>query len=588
MRLRRPLAIALLSPALFATGAAAQADWVYFGQDQGASKYSTLDQIHAGNVQNLERAWTFHTGNDSGFFEATPLVVGGVLYFSSQDAVFALDPVTGEEKWRFQTEGRVTRRGVSYWPGDGAARPRILTAFGNRLVALDVETGQPIPGFGDGGFVDMGTGMNSPPAIYRNLIITPQNEPVIRAWDARTGALAWTFHLIAQPGDPAHATWENDAWRDIGGTNVWGYLSVDPERGIVYIPNSIAGSDYTGVSRPGDNLYGTSLVAVDADDGTLVWYQQLVHHDIWDFDLGAAPTLFEAQLADGRRIPAVAQISKMGMMYIFDRTNGDPFFGLEERPVPQSDVPGEKTSPTQPFTVKPEPLARISMSEAELPTGITPELTAHCRRLWDQYDLQDSGPYTPWGYNRDVVVFPGAIGGGNWNGITYNAGLGLLITNVMNAGQWGHIEGEGDRFRKVTPEGRRFWEPESRYSCVEPPWGELIAVSANTGDIVWRVPLGIFEELEARGIRTGTPSLGGAISTAGNLVFIGATIDGRFRAFDARDGRELWSEVIDAPAHSIPSTYMGRDGRQYVVVAAGGGGFLNSPTADALIAFRLP
>jgi glucose dehydrogenase len=564
----------------------AQNNWAYFGQDQGATKFSTLSQITTENVGSLERAWTFHTGNTSGFFEPTPLVIDNVLYFSSQDAVFALDPVTGTQIWKYAPGAQVTRRGVSYWPGDAGERPRILVGVGNRLAALDIATGEPILDFGNGGFVDMGTSMASPPAIYRDLIITPGGSPVIRAWNARTGALVWTFNLIAQPGDPAHATWENDAWRTIGGTNAWGYLSVDAERGIVYIPNSIAGSDYTGVARPGDNLYGTSLIAVDAATGKLRWYQQLVHHDIWDYDLGAAPTLFDV-VQNGTRIPAVAQTSKMGRMYLFDRTNGRPIFGMEERPVPQSEVPGEKTSPTQPFPIKPAPIARVSMTKADLPTEISPEHTAYCQRLWDQYKLQDSGPYTPWKLNQDIVLYPGAVGGGNWNGITFHAPLGLLITNVMNAGQWGHIEQTGTNFRKVTPEGGRFWEPRTRYSCVKPPWGELVAVNANTGDIAWHVPLGIFPELEARGLKTGTPSLGGAISTAGNLVFIGATIDGLFRAFDARNGRELWSTKLDAPAHSIPSTFMGRDGKQYVVIAAGGGGFLNSPTSDALIAFRL-
>ena len=397
----------------------------------------------------------------------------------------------------------------------------------------------------------------------------------------------WTFNLIAQPGDPGHETWENDAWKNIGGTNVWGYLSVDAERGIVYAPNSIAGSDYVGVTRPGNNLYGTSLVAIDIATGKLKWFQQFVHHDIWDSDLGAAPTLLEV-VKDGKRIPAVAEITKMGLLFMFDRVTGAPIFGIEERPVPQSDVPGEKTSPTQPFPVKPAPLARNTMKQADLPTTISPEHTAYCQRLWDQYKLQDSGPYTPWGLNRDVVVFPGAVGGGNWQGVTFNKPNNLIITNVMNAGQWGHIEQSGSSVRKVTPEGGRFWEPKTRYTCATPPWGELVAVNASTGDIAWHVPLGIFEELEARGIKTGTPSLGGAISTAGNLVFIGATIDSRFRAFDARNGKELWIDKIEAPAHSIPSTYMGKDGKQYVVVAAGGGGFLNSPVSDVLIAYRLP
>ncbi len=608
--------------AVLSTLLAAQNNWVYFGQDQAATKYSTLAQINTGNVMNLKRVWTFHTGDKSGFFESTPLVIDSVMYFSAQNGFYALDAVTGQQIWKFEAT-QTTRRGVSYWPGDARSPARIVASTGNRLVALDAKTGAPIKEFGDNGFVEMGAQMQSPPAVYKDLPVTPSTRPITRAWNARTGALVWTFNLIAQPGDPGHETWENDAWKTIGGTNVWGYLTVDAERGVVYIPNSIAGSDYIGIPRPGNNLYGTSLVAVDANTGKLKWYQQLVHHDIWDYDLAAAPTLFNV-IRNGKTIPAVAQINKMGLMFIFDRTNGTPIFGIEERPVPQSEVPGEKTSPTQPFPVKPAPLARNSMKKEDLPQGITPEHDAYCKALWEKYNLVDSVPYTPWESDRNVVVFPGAVGGGNWNGVSVNPRLGMVFTNVMNAGQWGHVEkadpnqprggrggrggdvGDGGRrgggggepskagaanantYRKVTPEGGRFWDPKTRYSCNAPPWGELVAVNVNTGDIAWHVPLGIFEELEAKGIKTGTPSLGGSITTAGNLVFIAATIDGRFRAFDARNGKELWSEKLDAPAHSIPSTYMGRNGKQYVAISAGGGGFLQSPTSDTVIAFSLP
>ncbi len=606
--------LSLVTCGLIAVGGLAighgQQNWVHVGQDPGHSKYSTLDQINTGNVHQLERVWTFHTGDKSGFFESTPLVVAGTMYVSAQNGVFALDPVTGAQHWKFETDG-ATRRGLAYWPGDARTAGRILVSSDTKLLALDTKTGKLDQQFGQGGYIDMGTTMASPPSVYKDVLITPGGRPVIQAWNARTGAPMWTFNLIAQPGDPNNKTWENDSWKSPGGTNVWGYLSVDEERGIVYIPVSIAGGDYVGVERPGDNLYGTSLVAVDIATGQRRWHQQLVHHDIWDFDLGAAPTLFDA-VKDGKRIPAVAQITKMGMLFMFDRVTGAPLFGIEERPVPQSTVPGEKTSPTQPFTVKPPPLARISMKKSELPTTISPEHTAYCAALWDKYKLEDSVPYTPWKLNQDIVMFPGAIGGGNWNGVSYNKKLGLIITNVMNAGQWGHLEavkpGEGGRggrggpgrggpddgssprspFRKVTPEGGRFWEPEHRYPCNEPPWGELIAVSTSTGEIAWRVPLGEFEELEKKGIKTGTASLGGGVTTAGDLVFIAATIDGYFRAFDARNGQELWKTKLDAPAHAIPATYMGRDGKQYVVITAGGGGFLRSPLSDVVAAFRLP
>jgi len=629
--MRRALAW-VTAAALSAAVVGAQQNWAQVGQDSGATKYSTLDQINTGNVKTLQRAWTFHTGDKSGFFESTPLMIDGTLYVSAQNGVFALDPLTGTQQWKFETSG-ATRRGLAYWPGDAKTGGRLLISSDTKLLALDMKTGKLTQEFGQGGFVEMGVSMDSPASVYKDVLITPAATPIIRAWNVRTGALIWTFNLIAQPGDPNHSTWENDAWKTIGGTNTWGYLSIDEERGIVYIPVSIAGGDYVGVERPGNNLYGTSLVAVDIATGKRRWHQQLVHHDMWDFDLGAAPTLFDA-VKDGKRIPAVAQITKMGMLFIFDRVTGTPIFGIEERAVPQSTVPGEKTSPTQPFTVKPPPLARNSMKKSELPTTISPEHTAFCAALWEKYNLQDAVPYTPWRLKQDILMFPGAVGGGNWNGVSYNKKLGLLITNVMNAGQWGHLEevkpgderggrggpppgapgapagpppgaagaGRGggrapfiddgisvrSPYRKVTPEGGRFWDPAKRYPCNEPPWGELIAVSASTGDIVWRVPLGEFEELEKKGIKTGTAALGGGITTAGNLVFIAATIDGYFRAFDARNGAELWSTKLSVPAHAIPSTYMGKDGKQYVVITAGGGGFLRSPLSDEVVAFRLP
>jgi quinoprotein glucose dehydrogenase len=609
----KPTAAAVVVAVALGTAALdGQNNWVYFAQDQGATRYSTLKQITADNVKNLVRAWTFHTGDRSGFFESTPLVVDSVMYFAAGNGFYALDAVTGQQIWKVDAT-RTTRRGVSYWPGDAKTPPRVIASAGTELFALDPKTGKAVESFGDEGSVELDDSMNSPAAIFRDLAIVQGNKPWVRAFDIRTGTLAWTFNLIPQPGEKGHETWQGDSWKTSGGTNVWGLLSVDAERSLVFLPVSMPGeNDYYGGDHHGDNLYGTSVVALDAATGALRWYRQLVHHDIWDYDLGAAPTLVDV-VRNGRTIPAVAQVTKMGLLFVLDRTNGEPIWGIEERPVPQTTAPGEKTSPTQPFPVKPPPLARNSMRKADLAT-ITPEHEAYCRGLWEKYKLADSAPYQPWNEAQDIVVFPGAIGGGNWNGVTFNKPLGLMITNVMNAGQWGHLEratgggrgrgregrggppaGRGAEeaapaaptWRKVTPEGRRFWDPKTMYSCQAPPWGELIAVSTRTGDIAWRVPLGAFDALEAKGIKTGTPSLGGATTTAGNLVFIGATVDSRFRAFDARDGKELWSEKIEAPAHSIPSTYVGRDGRQYVAIAAGGGGFLQSPTSDTVIAYRL-
>jgi len=621
----------------------AQNNWASFGQDQGATRFSKLNQINTSNVAKLTKAWTFHTGAPNAQNEMTPVVINSVMYISASNGYFAVDAVAGTQIWKYDATG-TTERGVSYWPGDAKSPARVIGAVGNSLVALDAKTGKPVPEFGKDGLLDIGTRMQSPPAIYKELLIAPSMDKLVRAWNIRTGELAWTFNLVPQPGEPGHETWENDAWKTTGGVNVWGHITVDTALGMAFVPTAPPSPDYVGVNRPGDTLYGTSLVALDANTGKLKWYHQLVHHDLWDFDSASAPTLVDV-VQKGVKIPAVVHMGKTGLMYIFDRRDGKPIFGMEERPVPQSTVPGEKSSATQPFPIKPEPIARVSMKMSEIPKDVTPELASYCQGLVDKYKLTDAVPYNVWKVDQDIVEYPGAIGGGNWNGTSFNPSLGLIFTNVMNAGQWGHLQtggrgggpggpgggrggsgaggrggagfgpggpggpgggrggsggrggpgggrgaagGSGPSYSKTTPEGGRFWQPDTRYSCAPPPWGELVAVNANTGDIAWRAPLGIFDELAAKGLKTGTPNTGGSIATAGNLIFIGATTDGRFRAFDARNGKELWAVKVDAPAHAIPATYMGRDGKQYVVISAAGGGFLRDPTADAVVAFALP
>jgi quinoprotein glucose dehydrogenase len=625
-------AVALLSSSRLA----GQNNWTSFGQDAGGTKFSTLTQINAKNVKGLKRAWTFHTGDKSGFFESTPLVIDGVLYFSAPNGVYALDAATGQQLWKYETTS-TTRRGLTYWPGSAGLAPRLFSTNTDGLAALDPKTGALIPSFGEKGVIQ-GVRLSSPGSIYKNILMTQGGPGLVKAWDTVTGELRWTLNLKAQPGDPNAATWLNDSLNSQYTPGLWGIFTVDVERGLLFVPVEKVGNDYYGGPHHGNNLYSDSLLAVDVNTGKVKWYQQLVHHDIWDYDLAAQPTLVEAR-RNGRVVPGVALITKMGILFVFNRETGEPMYGMEERPVPQTSAKGEWTSPTQPFPLKPAPLARNSLKKSELAT-VTPELEAHCKGLWEKYNLSDAVPYDPWREKQDIVVFPGAIGGGNWQGVMFNRPLGLMITNVMNAGQWGHLEeGSGRRgggrrgappgdaaaaaadpaaggrggnrgadageppaagargavptpgvpgMNKVTPEGGRFWDAEHRYSCAAPPWGELVAVNVNSGDIAWRVPLGEFPELAAKGIKTGQPMLGGGITTAGNLVFIGATIDGYFRAIDARNGAELWREKLDAPAHSIPSTYMARDGKQYVVVPAGGGGFLRSPTADTLIAFALP
>jgi quinoprotein glucose dehydrogenase len=329
----------------------------------------------------------------------------------------------------------------------------------------------------------------------------------------------------------------------------------------------------------------------------LKWFQQLVHHDIWDWDLPAAPTLIDVNLS-GKRVAAVAQITKMSTLFIFDRETGAPLFGLEERAVPQSDVPGEATWPTQPFPVKPPPLARTTFDPAQDFYTLTPEHAAYCRELWDTHQMYTKGIFTPPGLQGTMLTFPSTLGGGNWSGLSYDPSRSLAFTNIMNLGQVARMERRVDAktgassFERTTPWKRpigRFWNLETRVPCSAPPFGELVAVDINTATIKWRVPLGVFDDLKARGFAaTGTPNMGGTIATAEGLLFVGGTIDKRFRAFDADTGALVWETTLEASAHATPMTFLGRDRRQYVVIAAGGGGILRSEPGSKIVAFALP
>ena len=631
-------------------------NWASPQADAGGTRYSTLTQINTANVQNLKRAWTFNTG--SGRFSNAPMVVDGVMYFSAPNGVYALDATTGQQLWKYAPpappagappEGRGGRgggdegdtppialpgrgqappaggraggggrgggaagagtavRGPSYWPGGGGQGPRIYSSTSQGLAAIDARTGQLVTTFGQGGVLP-GIRHNSPPGIFKNILISRgENEPgkgnTVKAFDIVTGKHLWTWYVKAQPGDPNRATWLNGSAESDATPGMWGMFTFDEQRGIVYFPvEKVEGNganDYWGGGNHGAGLYSDSLIALDATTGKLLWHRQLVHHDIWDYDLAAAPVLIDVR-RNGRVIPAVAQSSKMALLFIFNRETGEPIFGVEERPVPQTTVPGEWTSPTQPFPVKPEPLSRNSFTRADL-AKVTPEHQAYCENLWNANGLADTVPYQPWKVGANTLVFPGAQGGSNWWGVAFNKSLGLIIANVHNAGQWGMLVPGGGRgapppapgaptnYSKTPGPFSRFWNNANMWSCTEPPWGELVAINANTGDVAWRVPLGEFEELTAKGVKpTGTPNSGAAITTAGNLVFIGASIDGYFRAFDARNGRELWRDKLPFPNQGTPTTYMGRDGKQYVVVGANGGGFFGAPTGDPVIAYALP
>ena len=590
----------------------AQTDWPSFGNDPGAMRYSTLQQITAANVERLKPAWVFRTGKPGS--EAVPIIVNGVLYQAAPDGVYALVPETGELLWKYDASP-IALRGVAYWPGAHGLHPRVLVGNGSHLLALDATTGKPAPGFGDEGRIDLKKGvlgdlkdgrydLQSPPAIFGDVVITGcsngEQRPTsglygdIRGWDARTGKLLWTFHTVPRPGEKGAETWPGGAWKNRSGANTWGFFTIDVKRGIVYAPLGSPTSDFYGADRVGDGLYGNSLVALDARTGALKWYRQIVHHDLWDFDLAAPPALFDIH-RDGRVVPAVAQITKMGMLYVFDRVTGEPVYGIEERPVPQTTVPGEVTSKTQPFPVKPPPLAKLTFTKEDM-YNRSPDHARFCQELFTANHMRIGGPFTPMPAggpdSENVLMFPSTLGGGNWGGVSIDPSQERLFVNVMHIGQWGHLEKRGDDYVRTSSYGpyARFWDRDAKIPCQNPPFGELVAVDLKSGDIAWRSTLGTIAALEAIGVHnTGTLSLGGSIATAGGLIFIAATNDERFRAFDSKSGKVLWEAKLEASGHSTPVTYMGRDGRQYVaLMASGGGGFFGGPASNTLVAYALP
>ena len=600
---------ALSSALLFAQDAS---EWPAYGRDPGGTKYSPLDQINARNVSALVRVWSYHTG-ERGTWENTPIVVGGVMYFATQkNRVVALEPETGKELWTYdpKSTGVSEHRGVSYWPGGSGTKPRIILATEARLIALDAKSGKPAVDFGDNGEVNLRTGVaddypkahyaiTSPPAIYKGLIILgpsvqegpskgPSGDP--RAFDARTGKLVWRFHAVPRPGEPGNETWGPDGWKDRAGPSSWGAMTIDTERGLVFIPMGNPADSFYGGDRKGMNLYANSVVALDAPTGKLRWYFQTVHHDLFDFDMAAPPSLIEATV-NGRRVPAVAEFSKNGLLFVLDRLTGKPVWGVEERPVPPSDVPGEQAWPTQPFPIKPPPLTRLSMTKEEL-SNISPEAHAYCLEQFEK--LTAPGPYAPFSVKEPRLVFPSSMGGADWAGLSYDPKLGYIFANASNIGQTGQMvanpPGSPVPFRNQGAY-TRFMDKDG-YPCNQPPWGELSAVDTHTGDVAWRIPLGSFDELEAKGLKnTGAINLGGSIATAGGVLFIAATADGKFRAFESRTGKELWVTKLDSVGNATPITYRGSNGKQYVAIVAGGPGHLRGspiPPSDVVIAFALP
>ena len=592
----------------------AQQDWTGFNGDPGGRRYSTLTQINTRNVARLKLAWQYGVNNPSGVdstsaparvgtgTEAVPVMVGGVMYTPTrQRTIVALEPETGKEVWKYSL-GRAGAplRGVSYWAGDQDHPPQILAGTTDgKLLALNAKTGKLVPGFGNEGAVDLRAGvadkfpnapyhMGSPGAIFRNLIITgaqgKEDDPDgpamdVRAWDLRDGKLVWTFHTIPHPGEPGYETWPKDNWIAAGSPAHWGSATIDEQRGLVFLPIGQPAPQYYGAARAGQNLYSSSIVALDGATGKLRWYFQLTHHDMWDYDAEAPPSLMDI-VRNGKKIPVVVAVSKPGLMFFLERDTGKSVYPVEERLVPQSDIPGEQSSPTQPFPLKPPPLTRQGMTPDEIFKG-EPEHEKYCRDLVDKIGgIHSLGAYTPYSSKEFRIIFPGQQGGPNFGGVAVDPKLNYVIVNTRNVAGMGRMEksreGDAVAYRRFSPLGTgtfnaRFWNPATQSPCQQPPWAELMAVNANTGDLAWRVPLGTSDEMEAKGIHnTGAFGQGGPIVTAGGVTFIAGTIDRRFRAFDSRTGKTLWETSLDSEGHANPMTYVGSNGKQYVVIVSSG------------------
>jgi len=609
-----------LSLVPFSSPGGVEGDWGHYGHDPGGMRFSPLAQITPSNVSKLAVAWTYRTGetnlgNTDRAFECTPLIIGGVLYLSTPSSrVIALEAGTGRERWVFDPQaGHAKRqflqhRGVAYWrSGDGSDSRILYGTLDGRLFALDARTGKPCRDFGSSGvdlrkgvadrWPDLQYAVTSPPAIYRDLVIVgalvPENPSkgpsgVVRAFDVRSGKLVWTFCTIPAAGEAGSETWEPGSSVDRTGANVWSIISIDVDNGLAFLPVGSASYDFYGGDRKGTNLYANSLVALEAATGKVRWHFQTVHHDIWDYDLAAQPILTTVQ-SNGSPVPAVVQVTKTGLVFVLNRLTGEPLFPVEERPVPPSDVPGENAWRTQPFPLKPAPLSRHSMTERDI-SDVTPESERYCRALFER--TSGRSIYSPLGLGLTLYL-PGTLGGGNWSGGALDPRTGLLYVNTNEVGAIGFMKPQSQDaplpYRRASEWGEyaRFWDP-NRWPCAKPPWGLLHAINLNTGETVWKVPLGTVDELEAKGIKqTGALSLGGAVATAGGLLFIAGTNDARFRAFDSSNGRMVWETRLEANGHATPATFMA-GGKQYVVIAAGGGGYFSTKLSDVVVAYALP
>jgi len=664
--------------------------WSTYGGTPDQIRYSALQQINRGNVKQLQVAWTYDA-DETGGLQTQPIVVDGVLYANTPShKVFALRAATGERLWSFDAgvKSSGANRGLMYW-AEGAEK-RVYAAVDQYLYALDAAKGRPVPAFGDNGRLDLrrdlgrdperqSVRLTTPGVVYQDLLIIggrvseglPSSPGDIRAYDARTGALRWAFHTIPRPGEEGHETWSRDSWRENGGANNWAGMALDEARGVVYVPTGSAAADFYGANRVGDNLYANSLLALNADTGRKIWHFQFVKHDIWDRDPPSPPNLVTVR-RDGRTIEAVAQSTKQGYVFVFDRATGKPLFPIEYRRFPPSDVPGEVAASTQPIPTKPEPFARQALT-AETVTSRTP-----AARKWALQELatfKNGGPFTPFAVGQQTVIFPGFDGGAEWGGQAFDPETGLYYVNANDLAWTGGLapaedpntgrglyrqhcaschrddlagtppqiptlagitarrsrsaiasiiqKGSGRMagFPNLAPGAlealldyvttgtddvvaamtrppvlpyrftgyRKFLDPDG-YPAVAPPWGTLSAIHLNTGEIAWRIPFGEYPELVERGLKdTGSENYGGPIVTSGGLVFIGATnYDRKFRAFDKSTGALLWETALPFSGNATPATFE-VDGRQFVVIAAGGGkGRQGSASGSVYVAFALP